>query len=465
MVARVWGGAALILALATMGCGAAPAADTPPESLPGDLVLTGGWRFDVAEGVMVPNRGILIRAGRLMSVDGAATNGEARVITLDPDQYILPGLIDVHAHYEVELWGEGRADEFPVNAALFLANGVTTTFPAGESDPEAAREARLRIDTGGMPGPRIINSGPRFGTQWEDWDPDATPEDVHRLVDEWVQRGVRGFKAKGTTPAQLRALIERAHAHGLTVTGHLMSRDTINPRDAILAGIDRVEHYLGGEAFPPGRDVYDSLREFRPGTAQFREIVALYLRHRVYYDPTITAFGYLGTRQDVFDYWIDERQFFAPAVRARLDSAPAREPHPRWDEIQRRHRATVKAFYDAGGAHLITLGTDTPARGEFVAGFNVHRELHNFVLAGIPPAAALRFGTLNGARALNLGNQLGSIDAGKLADLFVVRGDPLDDIRNTRNVEWVVKNGTVYDPGLLMNSVLGAMGATGPLSS
>src|SRR5690606_33457115 len=98
---------------------------------------------------------------------------------------------------------------------------------------------------------------------------------------------------------------------------------------------------------------------------------------------------------------------------------------------------TTKTFYDAGGGDLLTLGTDNPSRGEFLPGFSAHRELHTLVLAGIPPEAALRIGTINGARALGVSDRLGSIEVGKLADLFVVSGNPLADIRNTRNVRLV----------------------------
>lgn len=125
-------------------------------------------------------------------------------------------------------------------------------------------------------------------------------------------------------------------------------------------------------------------------------------------------------------------------------------------------RRTTKAFYDAGGGDLLTLGTDNPSRGEFLPGFSAHRELHALVLAGIPPAAALRIGTINGARALKVGDRLGSIEIGNLADLFVVSGNPLNDIRNTRNVHWVMKAGKVYDSAELLESVEGRLGSLPP---
>ena len=118
----------------------------------------------------------------------------------------------------------------------------------------------------------------------------------------------------------------------------------------------------------------------------------------------------------------------------------------------------MKAFYDAGGGELLTLGTDHNSAGEYLPGFSVHRELHAYVMAGLPPAAALRAGTINGARALGLGDRLGSIEVGKWADLFVVAGNPLEDIQRTRNVRHVIKAGEHYDPATLMESVESSIG-------
>ena len=104
------------------------------------------------------------------------------------------------------------------------------------------------------------------------------------------------------------------------------------------------------------------------------------------------------------------------------------------------------------------MGSDHISTGDYLAGFSAHRELHALVLSGIPPTAAIKIATLNGARALRMGDQLGSIESGKLADLLVVRGNPLEDIRNTRNVRLVMKSGHIYDPAKLLNSVRGEMG-------
>jgi len=272
---------------------------------------------------------------------------------------------------------------------------------------------------------------------------------------------VRGFKAKGISPAHLKALVERAHMHGLPVTGHLESgfRNSTNARDAVRMGIDRVEHILGGDALDSMKQAYPSWNKVDIKSKEFKDIVALFVSHRTVFDPTITAPVYFGTLQEGFDYWIDERKFFTPAIQEWVKSKPPRKANPMFDSLYWAMRRTTKAFYDAGG--LLSLGTDNPSQGEFLAGFSSHRELHALVLAGIPPAAALRIGTINGARALNAGDKLGSIEPGKFADLFIVRGNPLRDIRNTRHVRVVMKSGVVYDPAELLRSAEGKIGGTG----
>lgn len=446
-----------MILLALLGASVAHA-QAPP------VVLRGGWLFTATSDTVVRNRGILVRGGTFQVVNGVVgptDTAGARVVQLDDDAYILPGIFDVHAHYNMTLGPSGvRADEYAINPLIFLANGVTSTFPAGEYDPDGMMEARKRIDSGQQIGPRIFNSGPYFGSARRGWNAKATAEDIYREVDEWAARGVRGFKAKGIAPEHLRPLIERAHLHGLTVTGHLESgyRNSVNARDAILMGIDRVEHILGGDELDPGKPAYPSWIHADVTSREVQDIIALFVSHHVAFDATITAPVYFGTLQEGFDYWIDERKFFTPEVQAWVKRLPPRKPNALFDSLYWAMRRTTKALYDAGG--FITLGTDNPSRGEFLAGFSAHRELHALVLAGIPPAAALRIGTINGARALDADGKLGSIEPGKFADLFVVRGNPLRDIRNSRNVRLVMKAGVVYDPAALLREAEGKIGFT-----
>jgi imidazolonepropionase-like amidohydrolase len=435
----------------------------------GDVVFRGGLIFDAVGDTVVPNTGLVVRNGTILEAGGSLAGRDlspARVIDLAATECLLPGLFDLHAHYAVDLFGEGRIDEHTVNPIVFLANGVTSTFPGGEVNPDDMRDARERIDAGRQIGPRIYNSGPYFGTARPGWSAAAmTPERIRAEVDEWAAKGARGFKAKGIHRDLLPALIDQAHRHGLTVTGHLDSgaRTSVNPKQAILMGIDRIEHFMGGDAITADRGAYASLEQLDVTRPEVKEIFALYVRRGVFYDATVSAYGYWALKDPrVFTPWVDEMSFLTPYTRSVVEKRLPRRINQQFERIYQVKQKEVKAFHDAGGARLITLGTDHPSWGEFLSGFGSHRELHVLVLAGLPPAAALKIGTINGARALNVASKLGTLEAGKLADLFIVRGNPLEDIRNTRNVRLVMKAGQVHDAAELLASVKGKMGPKGP---
>lgn len=443
-----------------------PASITPLTyaQAPDDVLVRGGWLFDGTGDTVVRNPGIWIRGGKLLQIGGGLPPDSAAVIELGDEDYVLPGFFDLHAHYGLELFGRGRVDETRAYPAIFLANGVTSTFPAGEVNPEEMRELRLRIDRGAQPGPRLFNSGPYFGTARYGWNEETTPEEVRRDVDTWAAKGVRGFKAKGIAPDQLRALIDQAHRHGLTVTGHLGSgfRNSVNPRDAILMGIDRIEHFLGGDAITPDQPAYSSLVDVRAESPETESIIQLYLRHQVFFDATMGPYACVGRADpEVCEFFADETKYLTPYM-AEVLSKRTPEQIKEFAQIYRVKQETVRAFYDAGGADLITLGTDRPSRGHYLTGFYAHREMHALTKAGIPNAVVLRIATANGARALGVESYLGTVEPGKLADLVVVRGNPLDDIRNTRNVGLVIKAGIPHDPAELLASAEGTIGPTGP---
>ncbi|MDX1392791.1 MAG: amidohydrolase family protein [Gemmatimonadota bacterium] len=454
-----------LLVAVTAGCGGATP-DASPDNAPEtgrDLVVIGGRWLDVETGVLVANTGIVIRAGRLVSLDGSGAGDAARRLELEDDRVVLPGLFDVHAHYAVDLFGDGRVDETSAYPALFLANGVTSTFPAGEMDPDAMRDLRMAIDAGERPGPRIFNSGPYFGSWRRGWDDDAmTPDSIRAEVDFRVEQGVQGFKAKGIRPEHLAPLIEAAHAHGLTVTGHLDSgfRGSVNPRDAILMGIDRVEHFLGGDMMPADRSAYASLQVFDDFDGpELRDIIALYVEHGVNFDATLSIYGYWGPHDpEMTAYWTDELRFLTPYMREIIEARPERPVLESFALMSPIKRRTALAFYEGGGRDLMTLGTDHPSWGRYWSGFGAHREMLAMARAGIPPADVLRIASLNGARAFGVDDELGSIAVGKLADLFVVRGNPLDDIRAARDVEYVVSRGVLHEADALLASVEGSIG-------
>ncbi len=435
------------------------------------VVIRGGWLFDGIADLRVRNTGIVIRDGKFAEV-GADLKGRefdsARVITLDDGATILPGMFDLHAHYNMDLVDEGRAEEVHYNAILFLANGVTATWSAGEFFPERAIEARDRIDRGEAIGTRVFNSGPYFGafrceyqiqTAEDDcvgWPNDITEAEIRREVDYWAKRGVTSIKIKQTTPEETRVLIDQAHKNGMTATGHLANyKDVydVHARDAVSMKIDRIEHWI-------------TLEEGGEEKSERSEMINLFLKNKIYFDPNLQMYGEgkLRNHSSLEMVWTDESRFFTPYARKLLAKRIAADPSINSGQPSDFPQRVVefKAFYDAGGGPLILVGTDEPVYNLLLPAFAYHRELLAMVWAGLPPIAVLKAATINGARALGVADRLGSIEPGKLADLYVANGNPLVDITAARSVRLVIKDGAVYRPEDLLASAEDQIGPSGP---
>jgi imidazolonepropionase-like amidohydrolase len=313
-------------------------------------ILRGGQLFDATDTTLTDNPGIVVRAGKIVA--RGATNLDttgARVVQLDADQVILPGLIDLHAHYAVDFFGAGRVEETEGYPLLYLANGATT-FTAGEMQPEKMRRVRRAIERGERRGPRLLTSGPYFGKTRPGGTPPARPP-------AFAQRSISGRPAASAT--------SRPNGCRRSCCGSSSTRPTATPDEPAFADI--TEHFK---------------------------------RHHVYFDATISAYGYYGTRDsDLYADWPNAQQYFTPYLRRALSEDDYQEPISRFQQIFELKLDRIKAFYDAGAGDLITLGTNHPSWGEYLAPFGVHRELQAFVRAGIPEAAALRIATINGARA------------------------------------------------------------------
>ena len=432
-----------------------------------ELVITGGWLFDGTGEERKPNTGIVIRDGKFVTVSlgaSVALSNTATIIELDDDQTLLPGMFDLHAHYNYDLVGRGRVEEVQHSGNVFLANGVTATWSAGEYYPERVLAQRELIDSGEATGPRLFASGPYMGgfrceyavkTAADDclgWPNDITEAEIRAEVNYWADRGVVSIKIKQATPGEARILIDQARQRGMTTAGHLynyeMSYD-VDAREAIRMGLDRLEHNI-------------TLGAGGPQSAEADEVIGLLLKHQVFFDPNLQMYGGINLRKDLPGMvWTNEAQYFTPYAQKLLEQRGPPSPESERDEFNQR-LVELRKFHAAGGAGLLIVGTDEPVYTALLAGFAYHRELMAMVHAGIPPADVLKAATINGARALGVADRLGTIEAGKLADLYVVRGNPLEDITAARNVELVVKDGFVYRPAELLGRVVGMIGPRGP---
>ncbi|MCP3958125.1 MAG: amidohydrolase family protein [bacterium] len=435
------------------------------------VVIRGGWLFDGVADERRRNTGIVIRDGKFAEV-GAQLDGRelgnARIIELDDEATILPGMIDLHAHYNMDLVDEGRVEEVENNAMLFLANGVTATWSAGEFVPERVIEARDRIARGDAIGPRVFNSGPYFGafrceyqieTAADDcaaWPNDITEEEIRHEVDTWHSQGVTSIKIKQATAEETRILIDQAHKNGMTAAGHLANYEDVydvHARDAIAMKIDRIEHWL-------------TLEEGGEPTSELPEMIALFLKHEIFFDPNLQMYGEgkLRHHSSLDMVWTDESRFFTPYARELLKRRIAADPAINSGQSSDFPQRVVEleAFYEAGGGPLILVGTDEPVYNLLLPGFAYHRELMAMVWAGMPPVAVLKAATINGARALGVADRLGSIEVGKLADLYVANGNPLVDIKAARDIQLVIKDGAVYRPPDLFAAAENQIGPSGP---
>ena len=234
-------------------------------------------------------------------------------------------------------------------------------------------------------------------------------------------------------------------------------------------GIDRVEHSFFDQPLILAG-------QMGPGTSEFEEWLRLFVDHNVYFDGTNWLYGRAVIEAEVDSddvAEVDMDRFLTPHVRSLRAARGSRrgadsrltEQEREWDRINGTDGYTTvfhnKApallrLYEMGGGHLITTGTDN------WSGFAIHNELFALAYVGLPLHAVLKAATINGASALGVSDGLGTIETGKIADLYVLRGNPLDDILATRNGHLVMKAGQLYEVEALIRASEGKIGPTGP---
>jgi len=367
----------------------------------------------------------------------------------------------------------GQPALYPEHAAtfprLYLAGGVTSIRTTGSIEPYTDLELKRAIDEGRMVGPRIHVTGPYlegqggFSIQMHQLKDAA---DARRTVEYWIAEGVTSFKAyMHITPDELRAAVEAAHAHGLKVTGHLCS---IGFREAAALGIDDLEHGLVVDTeFFPGKKTAEcpdtaaankAILPLEVSSGPILDTIKDLVAHHVALTSTLPVFetfvpGRAPLDQRILDAMLPDARIAYLRRRATVSDNAAKSD---WPVLFKKEMEFEREFVKQGG--LLLAGLDPTGYGGVIAGFGDQREVELLVEAGFTPVEAIRIATANGAQFLGELDKIGTLEAGKLADLVVINGDPSANIKDIEKVELVFKDGVAYDSPKLIESARGWVG-------
>src|SRR5262245_32784341 len=391
-------------------------------SPPSRIVVHAGHLFDGTTDGVRGESDIVIEGGIIREVSGHRTDLHDGSVVDASDETVMPGLIEMHAHLD-ETYGAnfGR---------VWLAYGITSLrIPA--IDPYAGLEQREAFDAGRRPGPRVFIAGDPFDgvrLYYPGGVSITSDEQLDRELDRAGTLGVDFFKTYVRLPDRLqKRVVDYAHAQGRPVTSHELY-------PAVAFGIDGVEHLRG-----------TSRRGYSPKLSAtnraYHDVIDLIAKTGITLTPTIGIQGAFAARETgdrslLFDPRLG---LFPRSTVATLADLAAKSPLPELDRAIQPYEATLKAIAAAGGT--IIAGTDSPI---IPYGLGLHVEIESYVHAGLTPFQALQTATINAAQALGLGDELGTIEAGKRADLVFLGADPLQDIVNARDVRRVMRGGRVY---------------------
>jgi imidazolonepropionase-like amidohydrolase len=453
---------------------------------------------DVVKGEVHGHQTVLIAKGRIAAVgslDTVSIPAQATRIAGD-GRYLIPGLWDMHIHLRSN---QVKPDVALVeeNAALldlFLPNGVVGVREMGGDLADFVMRWRDEIRSGKRVGPRILTAGRKIDEEPPAWSGSLgvkTPEAAREAVRQLKQSGADFVKVyfSDIPPEVLRAVVEEAHKNGLKVAGHLAGN--IPLQTAIEVGQDGIEHaqYLiaakredseqlsreiaARKGTPMAMGIAESMgRRFYLEDAKEEErVYEAMARKQVWVTPTLTVMIRVRQELGVRDFESDDRKrFLFPAIWDSWDAKLGRRKAPDGslrESLVESAKRMDKAMVAARKAGVPMLaGTDCGVNNNYVIpGWSLHEELENLVKAGLTPVDALRMATINAARWRGADAAEGTVETGKVADLVMLRSNPLEAIRHTREIEAVFAGGTYYSrsdlDGMLSQAAFRASGARG----
>lgn len=447
-------------------------AQTPPQH---PIAITHVNVVDVVAGEIRADQTVLISNGRITATgpsNSVAAPRDATVIAAN-GEYLMPGLWDMHVHLRSDQnRPETRmSDDNESLLDLFLPNGVVGICEMGGDLADDVIRWRNEIRAGKREGPRILTAGRKLDNDPPAWSGSIgvkTPEEARQAILQIKQSGADFVKVyfRTISPEAFRAVIDEAHRQHLKVTGHKPTNMSI--QELVETGIDGMQHaeYL----LAPVREAYDDLQRERsrradtPWSMDATEVSARLLaledkkeEERLYQamaqkqfwvTPTVSIYAHT-LEHGIRDYESDERKrFFFPGIWRTWDpKAGLRKPFEgraltlRQTAVKHWEQAALAA-YKAGVPMM--LGTDCGANNDHqMPGWSTHEELQALVRIGLTPAEALRLATVNAAKWRGDSDE-GTVEPGKVADLLLLRANPLSNIQHTKEIESVFQGGRYY---------------------
>ena len=411
------------------------------------LAIVGGTLIDGTGSAPVGDSAIVIQKGRIVAagprsevkIPHGATKIDARGKT------ILPGLWDMHAHFEQVEWGP-----------IYLAAGVTTVRDCG-NEFEFITAVRDAIAAGHGLGPRLLLAGIVDGTGPFSLGVERvdTPDQAKLWPNIYHSAGFQQIKIYSSVQLEeLKLVAAEAHRLGMSVTGHIP--EGLTAYQGVEAGMDQINHiqYVADimrPTLPAGATRADRMKAaagIDVNSPEAQKAVAFLVDHGTVIDPTIALSElYSATSAKPVASFEPGVEKVAPELAEELSlSAP---PSPFSDSIAKiftKELEIVGVLHRAGVP--IVAGTD-----QAVPGHSLHREIELYVQAGFTPMEAIQAATIVPARAMGIDKETGTIESGKRADVIILGANPLDSIQNIRKVEFVITNGTMYNCPELWRSV------------